>query len=739
MTKCIIGLRHGKIFYSVLFMLVLFTILPVIMALIISLRSLSATSLQSEACLETALKMQMQYIQETRPARYISEEAASLNGTGLLEELGALDEMTAGSDLDTMEQRLQALYDDIAYKGDGIYLYFVKSAYLMGAGTIGRDARADAPMFMVQLLEELDTAGVNYTTTRFGTNESGETYGMHIECVAPSVFYIYIRYGAPPSNLAEDLKESLTGVEILFYDSYGTVHAATKAQTLIDLYDYDSLGDGDSGAFSFTYAGKPYRCFYQYYSNMDMKQAVFFVDTIAQSRHTVSFLLWISAAGLVFVFLLIAVFFTRQIYRPLDELITRLPADKSRGIRDDCRILSDTIDSMDSRLSKMDALLERSYLLRLLHGFDVAMYEDMATVSDGVNLSGRCAVAAICADSVENDLPLEKASLEKEISDRFRKSGYKLYSVRDGEFLLLTFCLSGQQSILDLTRESLKIQEEKTDCSLSVYISRAHDCFRELHTAYEEAIQTSEYCMLLEKFGTILCYDSISNILQKKNAASPDFSQLRLLSENISSLSCAEALSRYDVILTHLIAGAGRPITKDDMTFLVLANTIAMAFYDIGGFDVGKEEISESVEAVRRVQDPAQLRTILAQSMESFCRQNDARSFDRERFEQIKAYVCESFSDPNLCLNSVSERVGTCPSNITRMFKKYNQSGFLEYIHHLRVDQAIKLLKESDLAVSEIASRVGYTNTITMNRAFKNYAHSTPSLIRKKSRQKPGQ
>ena len=104
------------------------------------------------------------------------------------------------------------------------------------------------------------------------------------------------------------------------------------------------------------------------------------------------------------------------------------------------------------------------------------------------------------------------------------------------------------------------------------------------------------------------------------------------------------------------------------------------------------------------------------------------------RFEQIDQYTQQYYRDPNFSAHQLAEAFGTCPSNITRLFKKYKNSGFLEYLHLLRLKQAKKLLTETNYSVSDVAILVGYSNALTMTRAFKRYLGTTPGAYRQVSR-----
>lgn len=61
-----------------------------------------------------------------------------------------------------------------------------------------------------------------------------------------------------------------------------------------------------------------------------------------------------------------------------------------------------------------------------------------------------------------------------------------------------------------------------------------------------------------------------------------------------------------------------------------------------------------------------------------------------------------------------------------RFFKLRTRKTFTQYLVQLRINEAQKLLQETDLGISEIAFRVGFENLSYFNRSFKNIAGMTP-------------
>jgi two-component system response regulator YesN len=56
---------------------------------------------------------------------------------------------------------------------------------------------------------------------------------------------------------------------------------------------------------------------------------------------------------------------------------------------------------------------------------------------------------------------------------------------------------------------------------------------------------------------------------------------------------------------------------------------------------------------------------------------------------------------------------------------------FVSYVTHVRLAQALRLLKESSLTVAEVATRVGFSDQSYFDRKFRSAFGQTPSGARK--------
>jgi len=106
----------------------------------------------------------------------------------------------------------------------------------------------------------------------------------------------------------------------------------------------------------------------------------------------------------------------------------------------------------------------------------------------------------------------------------------------------------------------------------------------------------------------------------------------------------------------------------------------------------------------------------------------ESRNFNLR--DKIIDYVRDNYSDSNLCLNSIAVMFSVTPSYITRYFKDQTGYPLIQYVDMLRLEKAKELLKESDLRLKELVSKIGYIDETNFIRKFKKSEGLTPIQYR---------
>ena len=99
-------------------------------------------------------------------------------------------------------------------------------------------------------------------------------------------------------------------------------------------------------------------------------------------------------------------------------------------------------------------------------------------------------------------------------------------------------------------------------------------------------------------------------------------------------------------------------------------------------------------------------------------------------WHELSEYIDNNL-DSKLTLNELAQKCFYNPSYFSRIFKEKFKISFVEYITQKRLAHALDLLKNTDLSISEIGQRVGFSDSKSFYHAFSRYYHCTPSQYRK--------
>lgn len=100
------------------------------------------------------------------------------------------------------------------------------------------------------------------------------------------------------------------------------------------------------------------------------------------------------------------------------------------------------------------------------------------------------------------------------------------------------------------------------------------------------------------------------------------------------------------------------------------------------------------------------------------------------KISTIVRYIGEHYSE-KVTLSNVAGQFYLNASYLSRMFKQSTGFTFSEYVNHLRIVEAQRLLRETDDNVIRIAERVGFDSIAHFGRVFKTIAGASPLQYRK--------
>lgn len=102
---------------------------------------------------------------------------------------------------------------------------------------------------------------------------------------------------------------------------------------------------------------------------------------------------------------------------------------------------------------------------------------------------------------------------------------------------------------------------------------------------------------------------------------------------------------------------------------------------------------------------------------------------------KIITLISENFADPQLSLDYISKETGISTFAISKIFQQKLKIKYIDYVTNIRIDYAKQLLEQTNLSLTEICSKVGYSDQSTFFRAFKKITKETPAQYKRRIKQ----
>jgi len=104
---------------------------------------------------------------------------------------------------------------------------------------------------------------------------------------------------------------------------------------------------------------------------------------------------------------------------------------------------------------------------------------------------------------------------------------------------------------------------------------------------------------------------------------------------------------------------------------------------------------------------------------------------ENEKVNDVINYIFSHYKK-DLKLKDVARIANYSQAAFCMFFKRRTRKTFTEFLNEVRISKACKMLKDSDLNISEICFESGFNNVSNFNRQFKKVTNFSPSNYRKK-------
>lgn len=279
---------------------------------------------------------------------------------------------------------------------------------------------------------------------------------------------------------------------------------------------------------------------------------------------------------------------------------------------------------------------------------------------------------------------------------------------------------------LDSLEESIfKMQQkmqELFEIRIVATVGEVEEGIEGIHQSYLKATEASEYLYLLE-IEDIIYYTDIKNMKNDYNYS------IEIEQKVINAIRVGDtgaAVSYIDKVFEGNFnnKSVSKAVCKC-FTFDMIG-TLMKAANTSGKSDLLKTlDIFENMPKDYQIQE---IRKYIVTIINKLCEQIQ-KGYEEVSTNQLSRQVIEyinmNFRDPDLNISMTGLHFDITPAYLSSLFKTQTGESLLDYINHVRIEEAKRLLDEG-FSVVDIAEQVGFRNSGALIRVFKKVVGITP-------------
>lgn len=105
----------------------------------------------------------------------------------------------------------------------------------------------------------------------------------------------------------------------------------------------------------------------------------------------------------------------------------------------------------------------------------------------------------------------------------------------------------------------------------------------------------------------------------------------------------------------------------------------------------------------------------------------------RKVIDRVQEMIKQQFSKPELNLEQLAHAVFLHPTYLSELFKESTGQKFIDYVTKVRLEEARRILRETDMKMYEVAFAVGYTSPKYFSTLFRKVYQITPMMYRERA------
>lgn len=510
--------------------------------------------------------------------------------------------------------------------------------------------------------------------------------------------------------------------------------------------------------FTYSHDGKKYRVTYltrglndwQIISLQDYDAVL---TNVRQIRWTAA----IVTASVVLLTVLISIYFSIKLYRPIGHLMTLVRRNDGRGgdlHRDELSLIASSYSQMTDKLKELQQdqaaqqNIAKVYRLRNLIAGSTGVPEqdlahDRAQYGLDIPVTGGMIVALARIDNlqeVQARTPEATMSLLYfaicNIGQELIRGSYSCEAVdmKNGHVVFIIGHAGGigHEELRTILRELQDTVRHYYHITVTMSVSPVFSSYRDITAMYGQALRYADYRMILGKEALIE-----PSLVQPNEECSqfhipPELD--RQLIEGLKSGDWERINGGMDKWLELV-----RTFSFENMfsamlhMFVTLGNTInEMNQNNLQAASVNLQEIN------RRILEKETLEEVKEVFLDLVRQALDKRNSGREEkarlvAETIREIVARQYADPDLNVQKIADMLRMSHVYLGQVFKEQEGITVVDCINETRLAQARLYLEQQQMTVAEIMEKVGFSNESYFYRLFKRRYGTTPKEYRLKA------
>lgn len=531
---------------------------------------------------------------------------------------------------------------------------------------------------------------------------------------------------------------------VLIMDADDSVLAASAAVQESLPVAYDKLL-GPSGMMRVTFRGEPAVASYIHSSVTDwayiilMPEYLFWDSSDYVRKVAVAALLACLMIGGALTFA-----FVRRNYSPLRRLVLLISSRSDKRVSEPDQlneydymhqVIHSTIEEntdMNRKLWRQSRLLRSQCIEKLLTGRSSGIPVELTLEANEIFFESDCFAVLIfqVEDYFHHNDSLVRFALAN-VAEEVVSAKHQAFAVDMSDLIVCLICFSHAkrelwtEEVTEMVGSVQGFMHKYYHIQIGASVSGYHDTTVGISAAFEEAMEVVEYQGI---YGTaaILFYSRV----RQSQAAGEYYYPLE---KEKALMNCIKAgdFPGAEYILDHIfqenLDNRKLPLRVVKCLNMDLAGTMLKTAQEIRPVPDPEMDILEGLLQGQSIQEmKEQLKNMLLR----FCHRTEQDQSEKRKsgaISKIMELVREQYSDVNLNVAALGERMEMHPTSISRLFKEGTGQSLLDYLNQYRIEQAkLFISRHPEATMEETAAAAGFGNVRTFRRLFLKYEGITP-------------